>query len=128
MKFLKQLTVAWAVPAAALVRKLADFGIGAEPRQIVLTEVGQRLAPKVTQGFAILVDAVASARDDTSQMLHLDSTATFAQQWLTRYLGAFQLKHPNIAVRLRACRFAGCHALWPTEPIGQPAPAGRRRR
>ncbi|MDQ0321301.1 LysR family glycine cleavage system transcriptional activator [Pararhizobium capsulatum DSM 1112] len=70
------------------------------PRQISLTEAGERLAPKVTQGFAVLAEAMASVSDETGQMLHLDSTATFAQQWLTRYLGSFQLRHPNIAVRL----------------------------
>ncbi|MBW9062790.1 LysR family transcriptional regulator [Rhizobium herbae] len=85
--------------------KLLEENIGEplflrRPRQITLTDTGGRLAPKVSQGFTILADALASARDDLNQMLHIDSTATFAQQWLTRYLGAFQLKHPNIAVRL----------------------------
>lgn len=70
------------------------------PRQIVLTDVGAELAPKVAQAFSLLSDGLAMAQVDMSQMLHIDSTATFAQQWLTRYLGRFQLKHPKIAVRL----------------------------
>jgi len=69
-------------------------------RQVSLTEAGERLAPKVAQGFSILEEAIAALRTDAGQLLHIDSTATFAQQWLTRYLGGFQLKHPNIAVRL----------------------------
>ncbi|OBZ93337.1 LysR family transcriptional regulator [Pararhizobium polonicum] len=69
-------------------------------RQVSLTEAGERLAPKVAQGFSILEEAIAALRSDAGQLLHIDSTATFAQQWLTRYLGGFQLKHPNIAVRL----------------------------
>src|SRR6478609_2620440 len=43
------------------------------PRQISLTEAGERLAPKVTQGFAVLAEAMASVSDETGQMLHLDS-------------------------------------------------------
>jgi len=69
-------------------------------RQVALTEAGERLAPKIAQGFSILEEALAALRADAGQLLHIDSTATFAQQWLTRYLGRFQLKHPNIAVRL----------------------------
>ena len=85
--------------------KLLEENVG-EPlflrhaRRIELTETGHVLAPKVSQAFSLLSEAVLSARQETSQMLHIDSTATFAQQWLTRYLGAFQLEHPNIAVRL----------------------------
>ncbi|MFB2602127.1 LysR family transcriptional regulator, partial [Rhizobium phaseoli] len=33
------------------------------PRQIALTETGERLAPKVTEAFAMLHDAMATARD-----------------------------------------------------------------
>ncbi|PDT84712.1 LysR family transcriptional regulator [Sinorhizobium sp. BJ1] len=72
------------------------------PRQVTLTEVGQRLAPKVTEGFAMLQDAVASARDDAQTALLISSTATFASQWFARNIGTFQLAHPNIAVRLAA--------------------------
>ncbi len=75
------------------------------PRQVILTEAGEQLVPKVTQGFSILEEAMASLRSDVGQLLHIDSTATFAQQWLTRYLGGFQLKHPNIAVRLTTSPF-----------------------
>jgi LysR family glycine cleavage system transcriptional activator len=71
------------------------------PRQIGLTDAGERLAPRVTEGFAILADAIASLRQTTEETLTIHSTATFAQQWLSRHLGSFQLKHPNIAVRLK---------------------------
>lgn len=96
------------------------------PRQVSLTEAGEQLRPKVAQGFSILAEAMASVSAETGQMLHIDSTATFAQQWLTRYLGSFQLRHPNIAVRLStspvvidfaetqadvAIRYG--HGLWP---------------
>ncbi|WP_210384346.1 MULTISPECIES: LysR substrate-binding domain-containing protein [Rhizobium] len=70
------------------------------PRQIELTEAGEQLAPKVTEAFAMLQDAMASISGDAETTLLIHSTPTFASQWLARHLGSFQLKHPNIAVRL----------------------------
>ncbi|MBP1883562.1 LysR substrate-binding domain-containing protein [Sinorhizobium mexicanum] len=87
--------------------KLIEENVG-EPlflrrtRQIALTDVGQRLAPKVTEAFEMLQDAVSSARGDVDAALIIHSTATFASQWLARNIGGFQLAHPNIAVRLTA--------------------------
>ncbi|UDF28544.1 UNVERIFIED_ORG: LysR family transcriptional regulator [Roseateles sp. XES5] len=71
-----------------------------QPRQVVLTEAGERLAPKVAEGLAKLAEAVSDLRGATDQKLHIHSTPTFALQWLSRTIGDFQLKHPNIAVRL----------------------------
>lgn len=70
------------------------------PRQITLTEVGQRLAPKVTEAFEMLQEAVSTARGDADDTLFVHSTPTFAGQWLARNIGTFQIAHPNIAVRL----------------------------
>jgi LysR family glycine cleavage system transcriptional activator len=70
------------------------------PRQITLTDTGQRLLPKVAQGLELLGEAMASVRQSASEILILHSTPTFAQQWLTRRLGTFQFRHPLIAVRL----------------------------
>ena len=71
-----------------------------QPRQVLLSEAGERLAPKVAEGLAKLAEAVADLRGATEQRLHIHSTPTFALQWLSRTLGDFQLKHPTIAVRL----------------------------
>ncbi|MCA1404831.1 LysR family transcriptional regulator [Ensifer sp. IC3342] len=87
--------------------KLIEENVG-EPlflrrtRQIALTDVGQRLAPKVTEAFEMLQEAVALARGDAASALLISSTATFASQWLARHIGSFQLARPNIAVRLSA--------------------------
>ncbi|WP_331371851.1 LysR substrate-binding domain-containing protein [Sinorhizobium chiapasense] len=87
--------------------KLIEENVG-EPlflrrtRHIALTDVGQRLAPKVTEAFEMLHDAVSSARGDIDAALLIHSTPTFASQWLARNIGSFQLAHPNIAVRLTA--------------------------
>ncbi|MBB5576448.1 MULTISPECIES: LysR substrate-binding domain-containing protein [Rhizobium] len=70
------------------------------PRQIELTDAGQRLAPKVSEAFGMLHEAMASVSSDAETTLLIHSTPTFASQWLARHLGSFQLLHPNVAVRL----------------------------
>ncbi|MGO8114719.1 LysR substrate-binding domain-containing protein [Rhizobium leguminosarum] len=72
------------------------------PRQIALTETGERLAPKATEAFAMLHDAMATARDSVEGTLAISSTHTFASKWLAPRLGSFHLKHPAIAVRFQA--------------------------
>jgi LysR family glycine cleavage system transcriptional activator len=85
--------------------KLLEENIG-EPlfirkaRQVQLTEAGQKLAPKVAEAFNSLREAVDNLRDTSDTTLTIHSTATFASRWLSRHLGAFQLEHPSIAVRL----------------------------
>lgn len=85
--------------------KLLEENVG-EPlfirkaRQVVLTEAGQKLAPKVAEAFNTLREAVDNVRDTSDTTLTIHSTATFASRWLSRHLGAFQLEHPSIAVRL----------------------------
>jgi LysR family glycine cleavage system transcriptional activator len=85
--------------------KLLEENIGEplflrRPRQISLTEAGERLAPKVAEAFDLLNEAMASVREDAETTLIIHSTATFASHWLARHLGSFHLRHPNIAVRL----------------------------
>jgi LysR family glycine cleavage system transcriptional activator len=70
------------------------------PRQVTLTEAGERLAPRLTEAFAIMESAVASLSNAAESTLIVHSTATFAAQWLARHLGTFQLENPGIAVRL----------------------------
>jgi LysR family transcriptional regulator, glycine cleavage system transcriptional activator len=70
------------------------------PRYVRLTEIGERLAGKATQAFNILRDAVLEIENTSGNALSIDSTPTFASQWLARHLGSFQLKHPDLAVRL----------------------------
>lgn len=70
------------------------------PRQLTLTEAGERLAPRLSEAFELIGDAVASLKDTAGGTLVIHSTATFAARWLARYLGSFQLENPDIAVRL----------------------------
>ncbi|MBZ9860999.1 transcriptional regulator GcvA [Mesorhizobium sp. CA12] len=91
--------------AASYQIKLLEERIGAplflrRPRQIELTEPGQRLAPAVSEAFAILGQAYAAARGGADGLLCITTVLTFASNWLAQHLGAFQLAHPALAVRL----------------------------
>ncbi|TPI70931.1 LysR substrate-binding domain-containing protein [Mesorhizobium sp. B2-8-9] len=91
--------------AASYQIKLLEERIGAplflrRPRQIELTEPGQRLAPAVSEAFAILGQAYAAARGGADALLCITTVLTFASNWLAQHLGAFQLAHPALAVRL----------------------------
>ncbi|MCJ9752044.1 LysR substrate-binding domain-containing protein [Neorhizobium sp. BETTINA12A] len=85
--------------------KLLEDTIGEQlflrrPRQVSLTEAGERLAPRIAEAFAIMGDALSTLHDASEGTLIIHSTATFASRWLARHLGTFQLENPGIAVRL----------------------------
>jgi len=70
------------------------------PRGVELTETGRRLAPAVTEAFAALRAAFADVGDSLEGVLAITAVPTFASNWLAPRLGAFQIAHPEIAVRL----------------------------
>ncbi len=70
------------------------------PRQVALTEAGQRFAPEVSQAFAQIAEAYAAVRNVAEGTLVISTVQTFASNWLAQHLGSFQMKHPSLAVRL----------------------------
>jgi LysR family glycine cleavage system transcriptional activator len=70
------------------------------PRQVSLTETGQRLAPRMSEAFAIIAEAYASARTGVQETLNITTILTFASHWLAKHLGSFQIANPMIAVRV----------------------------
>ena len=70
------------------------------PREVVLTEAGQQLAPRLRDAFDILREAFADLADQSEGTLTINTMHTFAANWLAPRLGSFNLAHPNIAVRL----------------------------
>jgi LysR family glycine cleavage system transcriptional activator len=72
------------------------------PRGVTLTETGRQLAPGVTEAFGTLRAAFRDVRDEAADVLTVTALGTFANNWLVPRLGAFQLAHPQIAVRLEA--------------------------
>jgi LysR family transcriptional regulator, glycine cleavage system transcriptional activator len=73
-----------------------------QPRKVVLSEAGQRLAPAVAEAFQRLNAAFASLRETDEGVLSVTCINSFCTNWLVPRLGTFQVAHPNIAVRLDA--------------------------
>lgn len=71
-----------------------------QPRQVVLTPAGQRLAPAVSDAFKTLHAAFAQTIERAQTELAITSLPTIASTWLVPRLGVFQLAHPKLAVRL----------------------------
>lgn len=71
-----------------------------QARQVVLTPAGERLAPAVMDAFKQLNAAFAQTMERAGSELAITSLPTIAAAWLVPRLGAFQLAHPRLAVRL----------------------------
>lgn len=71
-------------------------------RHIELTELGRLLAPGVREAFEKLADSFAQAASERTEVLSMTVVPTFASQWLAPRIGAFQMAHPDIAVRIEA--------------------------
>lgn len=71
-----------------------------QARGIELTARGASLAPIVRTAFASLATAFTSARDAAAGLLVISTFMTFATNWLALRIGAFQLAHTDLAVRL----------------------------
>ena len=97
-----------------------------ERRRVVLTEPGRRALAKVSAAFDELDAAFAGLRTEDAAVLTISASTTFASCWLAGRLGAFQLAHPAIAVRLYAtndiadftrddvdCGLRAGHGRWP---------------
>lgn len=70
------------------------------PRQVVLTEAGQILGVAATDAFRRIAEAYDIARSGGQGTLSISTIPTFAANWLALHLGAFQMDHPRIAVRI----------------------------
>jgi LysR family glycine cleavage system transcriptional activator len=70
--------------------------------RVTLSEAGRRAAPLISSAFDSLGDAFAGLRRDTGNVLTISAANTFAANWLAPRLGAFQFRHPELAVRLDA--------------------------
>jgi LysR family glycine cleavage system transcriptional activator len=71
-----------------------------EARQVVLTARGRRLSASASEAFRVLEAAFASATDTAASVLTITTWSTFSANWLVPRLGAFQVAHPELAVRV----------------------------
>src|SRR5688572_14193592 len=65
-----------------------------------LTPLGQRLLPTLSQAFDSIEAAFASHKAEDESLLTVTTTYTFANTWLAWRVGAFQMEHPDLAVRM----------------------------
>src|SRR5436305_2087331 len=65
-----------------------------------LTPLGARLLPALSSAFDAIEAAFASHREEDESLLTITTTHTFANTWLAWRLGAFQMEHPDLAVRM----------------------------
>ena len=71
-----------------------------EKGRVRLTPLGARLLPTLSGAFDSIEAAFASHRQDDEALLTITTTHTFANTWLAWRLGAFQMEHPDLAVRM----------------------------
>ena len=84
----------------ALEERLGAPLFARERGRVRLTALGARLLPTLSQAFDAIETAFASHRQEDEQLLTITTTLTFANTWLAWRLGAFQMEHPDLAVRL----------------------------
>ena len=65
-----------------------------------LTPLGARLLPALSGALDAIEAAFASHREEDESLLTITTTHTFANTWLAWRLGAFQMEHPDLAVRM----------------------------
>jgi LysR family glycine cleavage system transcriptional activator len=93
-----QAAVSWQVKA--LEQRLGQSLFSRLPREVVLTASGERLARAASQAVTLLRTAVTDITETGDGVLAITTLQSLANQWLAPRLGAFQLAHPKIAVRL----------------------------
>jgi LysR family glycine cleavage system transcriptional activator len=71
-----------------------------EKGRVKLTALGSRLLPSLSTAFDTIETAFASHRQEDEALLTVTTTHTFANTWLAWRLGAFQMEHPDLAVRM----------------------------
>ena len=93
-----QAAVSWQVKA--LEQRLAQPLFRRLPREVVLTPSGERLARAAGEAVTVLRAALSDLTDTGEGVLAITTLQSLAIVWLAPRLGAFQLAHPQIAVRL----------------------------
>lgn len=69
-------------------------------RRVTLTDAGRRVAPLVTSALDTLEDAFSGLVAEDQSILSISTSQTLAGAWLAPRLGTFQLRHPDLAVRI----------------------------
>jgi len=95
-----QAAVSWQVKA--LERRLDQALFQRLPREVALTAAGERLARAASEAVNLLRAALDDLTQTGEGVLAITTMQTLATQWLAPRIGAFQVAHPKLAVRLEA--------------------------
>jgi LysR family glycine cleavage system transcriptional activator len=71
-----------------------------EKGRVALSETGRRIGPLIAKAFDDLDTAFGLARSTGDGVLTVSCSSTFGPNWLAPRIGAFQIKVPDVAVRL----------------------------
>lgn len=85
-----------------LEKRLGVLLFHREGKRVALSDVGKRLAEKLSGAFAVMEAAFDAIRTDDAAMLTISTTNTFANEWFAWRLGSFQMANRNLGVRLHA--------------------------
>ncbi|HTN49954.1 MAG TPA: LysR substrate-binding domain-containing protein [Burkholderiaceae bacterium] len=71
-------------------------------RSMILTDAGRLYYQEVAKALALLREATATIRAETTPIVRVTTTVTFASLWLVPRLAQFQAQHDGIAVHILA--------------------------
>lgn len=91
-------------------------------RRVTLTEAGRRCGPAVTRAFDAIDAAFGAVRAEDETTLTISTSDTFATVWLAWRIGSFQMRHPEMAVRLHT---GDALVDFASEPVDCAIRAGR---
>ncbi|GHB42871.1 LysR family transcriptional regulator [Pseudovibrio japonicus] len=69
-------------------------------RQVVLTEAGMQFAAIASEAFQSIRNGFAALQETNEVTLKVSVLPTFAMNWLSLRIGAFQIQNPKMAVQL----------------------------
>lgn len=71
-----------------------------EKGRVRLSDAGRRLLPAISSGFAGITEAFAALREEDEDILSVNTSISLGGSWLSSRIGRFQLRHPDLAVRV----------------------------
>lgn len=71
-----------------------------EKGRVRLSDAGRRLLPALSGAFSGMAEAFAALRAEDEDVLTLNTFVSFGSTWLSSRIGRFQLRHPDLAVRV----------------------------
>lgn len=71
-----------------------------EKGRVRLSDSGRRLLPALTSGFTGMADAFDALREEDEDVLAVNTSVSVGATWLSSRIGRFQLRHPDLAVKL----------------------------